>query len=194
MTYDAEGNLTLLVNRNAERIDDFTYDPAGQLIRKELPGHDLTLFGYDALGNLSFTENSSARLTFDYDGLGRLTDTTQTITSIHGFVPSAASQETLVYQYDLAGNRTGMTTSFGDVVYTQDTLNRLTKLTNPFLETWTFVYNSLGALTESHLPNTVVTKATYNQGLELSEIRHETASRRLRRFELPEPTGAIAPE
>lgn len=174
-TYDAEGNRTALVNRNGERID-FMYDAASQLVRKELPGNDATTYAYDALGNLSFAENSTSRLTVEYDGLGRLRETTQTLASVQGFVPAASGSETFVYEYDLTGNRTGMTTSFGDVVYAYDELDRLTTLTNPFLETWTFLYNALGALTELQLPNTLVTRATYDQGLELSEISLQTAA------------------
>lgn len=173
-SYDAESALTMWVNRNGEQID-FTYDASGQLIGKDLPGLDLTVFEYDALGNLSFVENSSSRLTFDYDGLGRLIGTTQRVAAVEGFVPGAAWEETLTYDYDLAGNRIEMTTSFGDFDYEYDDLDRLTTLTNPFLETWTFFHNDLGALAEVQLPNSLVSQAIYDQGLELSEISHETA-------------------
>lgn len=171
-SYDPEGNLVESLNRNGERIT-FQYDAVGQPIRKELPGSDVTIFGYDLLGNLSSASNSAAQLESTWDFLSRLTRARQTIPRDAGTDQAAPLSSLIEYEYNLLGNRVMMRDQTGVTEYTYDNINRVTGITDPALDTWTFVYNP-ARLTEIRTPNGTVTRLTYNVAERVTEILHAT--------------------
>ena len=105
--YDPEGRLLEYVNQNQESMT-YEYDGIGQLITKTLPGDETTTFSYDELGSLSSAVNAVSSLSFEYDLLGRLIASDQTIHA----EPDEDLPEPIVsqlsYEYDKGGNLTTM--------------------------------------------------------------------------------------
>lgn len=165
--YDAKGNLTQTTNARGQVIT-YTYDSLDRLTRKTLPeGHiDYT---YDAAGNLlTASHYNGSSIANTYDALNRLTQQIQTL-------PNGYSA-TIGYQYDAAGNRTMMTTPWGDFSYQYDANNRLTQLTNPQSRVFTFTYDADGRRTRLNYPNGVQTDYSYDTaGQVLSIIAKRSA-------------------
>jgi len=124
--YDANGNRTSLRKRDGSMLT-YTYDALNRVIVKAVPersGLDAThtrdvYYGYDLQGHQTYARFDSASgegLTNVWDGLGRLTSTTQAIDG---------SSRTLSYLYDADGNRTRVTFPDGNYVnYGYDGLDR----------------------------------------------------------------------
>ncbi|HSH01857.1 MAG TPA: hypothetical protein VLL52_05000, partial [Anaerolineae bacterium] len=99
-----------------------------------------------------------------HDDLGRLLTYTHPLTGV------------VVYQYDLGGNRTGMTYPDGRVVTnTYDGDNRLVQVEDWDNLTTTYSYDGLGRLVTTTLPNGVVTVNSYDGANRLTAITHYRA-------------------
>ena len=101
---DAEGDTT-----------SFSYDAAGRLVEKALPG-DLVTFTWDDGDNLVAVSDSDSSVTFAHDHLGQPLESTQTI---DGF-----GSETLTWTWDLRGLPTSMTGPAGTIAYSWDASGR----------------------------------------------------------------------
>ena len=112
--YDATGNI---IRRFAPdgTISNYEYDEAGRLTRTTYNNSDETLtYAYDATGNLE----SVGDLQFTYDAAGRMTEASDTIS-------------TLQYQYDEAGNlvnRIATGALSGTTTYLYDSLYRVQQI------------------------------------------------------------------
>lgn len=120
--YDANSNVTSRLLRGATLTIGYTYDNLNRLKTKDIPGGTAAdvYYGYDLRGALlyaRFASNTGLGITNTYDGLGRLSSTTNNM----GFTPL-----TLGYQYDPAGNRT--------------------RITHPDGNYWSYDYDSLGRM------------------------------------------------
>ncbi len=129
--YDANGNRTQLLKRDGSVIN-YAYDALNRLIGKDLPGGAADVsYSYDLRG-LQLTAQfsaSGAGVTSDFDGFGRLVESTTTMGG-----PSLS--RSIYSAYDANGNRTRVTHPDGayfDFAY--DERDRLTQICeNPVQE------------------------------------------------------------
>jgi len=124
--YDANGNRSSLRKRDGATLT-YTYDGLNRLTLKTVPersGLDGVYtrdvyYGYDLLGRQTYAKFDTPAgegITNVWDGVGRLTSTTQTI---------EGTSRLLGYQYDADGNRTRLTFPDGNYVsYSYDGLDR----------------------------------------------------------------------
>ena len=169
-TYDAKGNLLTVVDQNGHTTS-FSYDSLDRLISKTVPANGgdsggTISYGYDAAGNLtSVTHYNGSKIATSYDALNRATQVIETLPNGRSF--------TLNYSYDADGNRTGMSTPWGNFVYTYDALNRETSVTNPQNETFKFGYDANGRRVSLGYPNGVQTSYGYDAAGQLLQIVHQ---------------------
>jgi YD repeat-containing protein len=127
----------------AGNITDYTYDALGRLIKKEVrtPSGDRTVTGhtYDPVGNMLSASDGESRVELVYDARNRPVKAEQTF---------GGGNYTISYAYDAVGNRTGMTTPWGEYAYTYDALNRLTSIVNPQGINVNFAYDAVGRRTK----------------------------------------------
>src|SRR5207248_4944245 len=111
------------------RVTQYSYDALNRLLETTAPDPDslgpetspVTLYGYDAVGNLRTLTDASGRVTrYGYDVLDRRIEV----------IDARGGRSTI--QYDAVGNVTAVTDALGRVTrYENDALNRLVKTTNP---------------------------------------------------------------
>jgi RHS repeat-associated protein len=132
---DANGNVTEygydeLGNKVSQKDGKgnetkFRYDNANRLIERALPAGQKETFSYDAVGNkTAHTDFNGASTAWVYDSLNRPTLETRKDAS-------GATLSTLAIGYDAAGKVTKLTDSRGDTVHVYNSVNRLTKKTEP---------------------------------------------------------------
>ncbi|MBI4656491.1 MAG: fibronectin type III domain-containing protein [Elusimicrobia bacterium] len=160
--YDTKSNLTSVTDAKGQTIT-FTYDNMDRLITKTLPEGTVN-YTYDAVGNLTVAVGLlSDTISFSYDLLNRVIESKQTIGGII---------YTINYTYDANGNKTSMTTPWGNYNYSYDALNRLVSLTNSDGKTVTFTYDALGHRTKMSLPNGTETTYVYDFASQLTQVVH----------------------
>ncbi|WP_182864853.1 putative Ig domain-containing protein [Rhodopirellula sp. JC639] len=129
--YDAEGNQSKTIDRNARRRE-FEYDHAGRLVEERwynAPDHatdpnasvETIQFTYDVLGNMLTASDSNSRYLHTYDELNRLTSVDNNPIGDRD-VPRVI----LNYEYDAQGNLTKTYDDAGVTVKSEyDSRNRL---------------------------------------------------------------------
>jgi RHS repeat-associated protein len=164
--YDAQGRVTKMTNARGQATA-YTYDSLGRLTSKMM-AEGTASYGYDGAGNLTTGTNyNGSSVEMVYDSLDQVIQNKQTLAG--GF------QASIGYVYDANGNRTQMTTPWGNFNYQYDTLNRLTTIINPQSMQFRFEYDSSGRRTRLIYPNGVETAYTYDQaGQPLSIIHSRT--------------------
>ena len=121
--YDDDGNAISLRKRDGQTIN-YSYDALNRMTLKDVPGTTADVYyGYDLFGEQTYANFGSATgagITNTFDGLSRLTSTTNNM---------GTTARTLTYQYDVAGNRKQLTYPDSSYfTYTYDGLNRLTTI------------------------------------------------------------------
>jgi RHS repeat-associated protein len=121
MTYDSVGNLKTTTDFDGKTIT-FNYDEQNRLSEKLFQDGSKVQYGY-TLNNLQDTvtfRNGAGVVTsfyhYDYDVRDRLIQRTDTIDGV---------ARSIGYGYDIASNRTSLTTASGTTTYTYDERNRL---------------------------------------------------------------------
>jgi RHS repeat-associated protein len=119
--YDAAGNLTSFTNRRGQPIT-YAYDALNRRQTKTTPDYGTATFTYDRVGRLLTVTDLNGMLSHGYDDLGRLAQATDTFNKV------------VLYEYDLAGNRTRLTYPDGTwLAYEYDPLNRPVTIRDPAL-------------------------------------------------------------
>jgi RHS repeat-associated protein len=164
-SYDAQGNVTVAVNRRGEKIE-YTYDTKGLLLNKKYPDGTNATFTYDNRGNLLTAKDPDSNVSYTYDSADRLTKVTEN------------NGRFLEFTYDAGGRRTKMLDQTGAVVnYTYDTAGRLSKLTNGSNDTIvTYAYDAAGRLLQENNGNGTYTKYTYDPAGQVTSIINYTTS------------------
>lgn len=167
ISYDAKSRPTSVTTRNGQALS-FTYDNLDRLTQLSVPEGNIGMT-YDAVGRL-LTANgyNSSALATTYDARDRVTQVIQTLPNGHS--------STIGYTFDANGNRTGMTTSWGNYSYTYNSLDRVTSITNPQGQIITFSYDAIGRRTQMVYPNGIRTRYVYDAAGQITQILHEKAA------------------
>ncbi len=141
-TYDAQGRLASLRDGSGTAIVAYTYNNAGQLIRRD--------------------RGNNTHSTYAYDRSGRMTNI------VHfGVVNQVVSR--YAYAYDTAGRPITMTTLEGTWSYKYDQLGQLTRVTTPAGRIIEYAYDAAGNRT-SVTDNGVTTYYIVNQDDQYTQV------------------------
>jgi len=69
--YDQIGQLTAVVNTTGKTVEQYTYDPAGNILKKDING-DITAYTYDKSNQLVSSITNGKTTDYQYDAAGRL--------------------------------------------------------------------------------------------------------------------------
>ena len=172
-TYDENNNRKTWVRRNGQTIT-YTYDNLNREIIADVPAHLTGAYNatekdiyttYDGLGHISkkaFASYTGTGVSYLYDGLGRVSSTTD------------MAGRTISYGYNAASARTQMTyppltistTTLGYVTYGLDNLSRVSAMSYTLATTTTPIiaqtYDSLGRRTNLYRGTTTTSGAVAN--------------------------------
>lgn len=177
MTYNAVGNVISTTDFNGDTIG-FEYDARDRLTLKDLPGSfpDVA-YSYTMTSQLATVTDGRGTATYSYDAQDRLTSRTD---------PDGAA---IGYTYDLAGNRTTVTTQVGSnphrlTTYTFDAQNRMASVTDPEGLLTRYGYDASSRLVLTEFPNNTVENRTYDDlhRLTLVDTRNATTDEVLASF------------
>jgi len=155
----------------------YNYDSLNRLIAVHYETDGVTVqYEYDAVGNRMAMTDTLGVTRYEYDDLYRLVSVTNPFTG------------TVVYGYDLAGNRTqliypdlseGSGQSGKVVTYTYGADNRLVQVQDWDGGLTSYAYDTAGRLITTTLPNDVVTTNQYDDANRLTRIEHKDAEENL---------------
>ncbi len=179
-TYDAVSRVTAVASPQGTVA--YGYNPAGQRIAMTLPGNRNVSYSYDTSGRLTSLTDWAARTTaFGYDVDGRRTSINRPNGVVSAYSYDAASRSTSIvhqsggntllsfaYTYDVAGNRTAVTTAAGTESYTLDSLSRITGVTYPNGDAVGYTYDSNGNRLTKTINGGPPTTYTYDNASELT--------------------------
>ncbi|WP_182865476.1 putative Ig domain-containing protein [Rhodopirellula sp. JC639] len=188
-SYDTAGNLISTTDFNGDTIVR-QYDARNRLTLKDLPGDfpDVS-YTYTATGQIDTVTDGRGLTDYEYDAQDRLLSRTDPDGSM------------IAYTYDLAGNRTSVTTTVigndpRETTYTFDAQNRQKVVTDPEGDATEYFFDSSGRLVRTELPNNTFEIREYDSlnRLTLIESRHEVTDEVLTSFayELDEIGNRIA--
>ena len=167
-TYDTRDNLETTRDPKNQLITR-TYDDLSRLTTIITPDNTIGM-AYDAVGNPTQVTDNDSEVGFTYDGLNR-TLTTSTVDQ--GAQPAI----TLTNVWNAVDNRTSLTdTAPGTTLYEYDLAGRLTKLTTPASLAITLGYDLTGRLASILFPNGVVSDYQYDTKGRLATLSHTLGS------------------
>jgi RHS repeat-associated protein len=179
--YDAQGRITSITNPVGQ-ISSMTYDAYGNIATMTDATGNTTTLTYDTTGQLTNQRDSLGNATtFEYDNSGNMTKVTDPRGNISTYSYDANGNRTTTT--DANGNTTYSTYNYkGQVISTTDALgnttaynygssgcsscaaspDKLTSLTDANDNTTTFVYDTLGRLSQEINSQGKITSYTYN--------------------------------
>jgi RHS repeat-associated protein len=164
LTYDAKSRPASMTTRNNQTIA-LGYDNLDRLTQITQREGSVNL-SYDAVNNMVSAGNyNGSALGLTYDSLHRVTQIVETLPNGYPI--------TIGFTYDANGNRTGMSTPFGSFSYSYDSLNRVTRVGNPFGQTTSLSYDGLGRRTQINLPNGTQTSYAYDAASHVLQVMHQ---------------------
>ena len=161
--YDTVGNPATRTTANGAVVA-YSYDLLRRLIGKSYPDGTGETYSYDAAGRLLSTTGKDMGYRYGYDNAGRLSS----VADSRGYL--------LSYDYDILGNRTGMTLQPGTpdqrrISYGYDRANRTTRITSG-AGTFTYGYDNLGRRSSSSYPHGVTATFQYDNLNRLTSLTH----------------------
>lgn len=152
-SYDAAGRTTRRTDPNGDSID-FEYDVMGRLLARRYPDGSSASFTYTPSGARATATDLRGTTRYEHDVRDRLQEVTD---------PAGRA---LRYGYDLAGNRTSLTTTVGSqtfvTTYSYDALDRLEIVTDPQGRIYRHEYDPSGNRSLVSYPNSVETHYSYD--------------------------------
>ncbi len=178
--YDVEGHQIRKTYADASHWD-YTYDATGRLNSRTDAKNQTTVYQYDAVGNLTNIDYpNDADVSFTYDALNRKTQmvdgigtTTYEQGSGCGMLMSEDgpfADDTLNFGYTEAWHLASVTSSFQNVTYTYDDLQRLKTVVGPE-GTHTYSYEGAGTVwRELEMGNGTTVTRQYDDLLRLTNM------------------------
>jgi RHS repeat-associated protein len=163
--YNVLGQQVVMTNGN-EAVTEYAYDGLNRLVTTTYATDNETVnYTYDAAGQRLVMDDSLGTTHYLYDDFYRLISVTNPFTG------------TVLYAYDLAGNRTGLTYPDSKVVtYTYDADNRMVQVEDWGEGVTGYEYDAAGRLITTTLPNGVVSVNTLDKANRLVNLSHTTAT------------------
>jgi choice-of-anchor C domain-containing protein len=149
-SYDAVGNTKTIIDFNG-KTTAFAYDSLNRLTAKQFQDGSAWTFTYTANGQqdivtlLNSNQQVVDRYDYNYNERDWLIQRTDTL--------KGSTAKTIGYSYDLAGNRTAVTTASGTTNYTFDSRNRLDKVIQNGITLADYDYNAVNNLTATTFSN-----------------------------------------
>ena len=168
--YDGNGNLVKEVDPNGN-VKSYAYDLLNRLTQKTLPDNIITL-SYDIRGNVTNTANQQSTLGFGYDTGNRMVSAQSS---------GAGISTSLGFTYDADGNRATLADPIGTTTYAYDNADRLTQITNPKGEVYTFGFDAANRLTSITRPGSSTT-LSFDDANFVTNIAHSSGSLTLATF------------
>lgn len=142
------------------RVTTARYDPAGRQISQTDPDGHTTTWTYDTAGREATTSVDGALVTaIERDlparrlvitdhtgGAGYAVEHELCFDRRGHLTRKSTGDQTLTWEYDGDGNRTGFTTGAGTTRYTRDPAGRVTAVSNPLLGDATFTHDASGRI------------------------------------------------
>ncbi len=179
--YDADNEQTKIEAPNGT-ITETGYDNAGQVISRTDGNKHTTKYIRNPLEEITEIIDPLGRKTAEeYDAAGNLTHVTDPLsrTTTYTYDPANRLKEisysdgktpTVKYEYDAAGNTTGMTDGTGTTSYEYDQLGRLTHTTNGHGENVGYGYDLASEQTKLTYPNGHTVTRSYDQDGRLQTV------------------------
>ena len=167
-TYDSVGNPATHTTANGAVVT-YAHDLLRRLTSKSYPDGTGETYSYDAAGRLLSATGKDLGYGYGYDNAGRMIS----ITDSRGYH--------LTYDYDVSGNRTGMTLQPGTpdqrrISYGYDSANRTTSITSG-AGTFTYDYDLLGRRSSSSYPHGVTATYQYDNLNRLTSLAHRAGEK-----------------
>ncbi|MCV3217133.1 putative Ig domain-containing protein [Plectonema radiosum NIES-515] len=149
MTYDAVGNLKTNTDFNGRTIT-YNYDSMNWMSGKQFQDESKVTYAYNSVGLqdiVKFVDASgvtTATYDYDYDVRDRQIKRTDNIGGV---------SRSISYTYDVAGNRTSVTTASSTINYTFDVRNRLDKVIEDGIVTADYDYDAVSNLISTTFVN-----------------------------------------
>jgi len=167
--YDATGNVISHTDFNGHTIN-MLYDSNDRLIRKTLPGGGAVPFAYSSEG-LRTQAGGDLDL---YDARGQVVQETKASTEVIAYAYDAAgnrtsvttTQGTTTYAYDDLNRMVSVSDATGETTYTYDAVGNLASKTTPNGVTTVYTYDTLNRLTQvsNTGPGGLISSYTYTLG------------------------------
>jgi RHS repeat-associated protein len=172
--YDGENRLIKGTTRNGE-VTQFIYNTAGQLTQTRYPDGTTQDRSYDALDRLVELREANSAMSYRYDLLGRIVQTTDT---------TAAGKVDIYYTYSRFDKVIARHIKRNDVIiesasYSYDKLDRMVGqlVKSPGLtsaaQITTWRYNKAGQVTRRILPNDIRQLFAYDSAGRLNQIKYQ---------------------
>src|SRR5581483_8646764 len=171
---DGRGIVTNYIYNDVEsRLTDIQYPAAYQSLNVHLD--------YDSYGRIDSRSDGTGTQTYSYDDR----DAPLTITTTYAGLPAGSNSFTLGYDYWRSGDRKSLSTPAGSFSYTYDGDNRLSGITNPYGESfsWTYLNNGwLASQQSNNATGSLVNTAfyTYNARGLLTDLTNKRGDNTLR--------------
>lgn len=183
MTYDQVGNTQTVTDFNGETIT-FTYDEQNRLKQKSFEDGSKVIYTYtrnnlqDTIAFVDATGQPTALYDYDYDGRDRLTQRTDTLG-----LGNDQTVRSIEYGYDVASNRTSVTTASGTTTYTYDERNRLDVVRLNGLLQADYDYNAVSNLTQTTFGNSTQETRQYDDLNRLKKLEDWQGTTKLASYE-----------
>ncbi|MFD9735195.1 RHS repeat-associated core domain-containing protein [Umezawaea sp. NPDC059074] len=147
-TYDSLSRVTSVTDGNGVKVD-YGYDKVDRVVSVKQGATVLQANTFDANGNLTGTQTSTATRTLAYDPRNQPTKVTR-------------GTESVSYTYDKVGNVKTLLTPTGTATYTYDNADRLTSLADAYSGTTGFGYDNADRRTTTTFPGGAVQTTGYD--------------------------------